>query len=115
RQELSLFRDGQYLPLTIQGSLSKHLIAFARKSEQTEAIVVVPRFCAQLLAQNKNLHGDLWMDTYVELPDTLSGKRYTNLLSQAVCSVNKAESGARAIKVADLFQDFPWALLTTTS
>src|SRR6185369_11219863 len=41
-QQLALFQDGAYLPLTVQGPLSKHLIAFARKNDNAEAIVVAP-------------------------------------------------------------------------
>ncbi len=113
RQHLALFRDGQYVPLSVQGPLSKHLIAFARKYDQAEAIVIVPRLCAQLLAYDVPLdNANLWQDTYIELPQALSASQYQNYLSFTACSVTDG-SGIRMIKASDVFRDFPWALLTS--
>jgi len=112
RQHLSLFRDGQYLPLTVQGPMSKHLIAFARLNGKGEAIIVAPRLCAQLLAYGTSiLDLDLWKDTYIELPNALTANQYHNYLSYAPCSVIEEKSEVRTIKTGDLLRDFPWALL----
>ena len=112
-QYLALFQDGAYLPLTVQGPLSKHLIAFARKNDDSEAIVVAPRLCAQLLANQESvLSESLWKDTYIEVPETLSQNQYQNCFSSAPCLVTNQESGSRIIRASDLFKDFPWTLLT---
>ncbi|HEY6184660.1 MAG TPA: malto-oligosyltrehalose synthase [Terriglobales bacterium] len=113
RQHLTLFRDGQYLPLTVKGALSRHIIAFARKNNHAEAIVVAPRLCAELLANESSVvDANFWKGTYIELPNMLSATRYQNCFSYSLCSVTKGKSGVRTIKIDDLFKDFPWALLT---
>jgi (1->4)-alpha-D-glucan 1-alpha-D-glucosylmutase len=108
---LDLFRDGSYVPLKVAGARAKHVVAFARTNGHSQAIIVAPRFCVQLLDTGLSiLDKDLWQDTYVELPSGMAAGNYQNWFSST--SVTATEADATGIlRVADLFQDFPWALL----
>lgn len=75
KQVHQLFTYGDYLPLIAKGSLSNHVIAFARTYENKTAITITGRFF--YLLKNKS-----WEDTSLELPfegpfiDIFTGNRY---------------------------------------
>jgi (1->4)-alpha-D-glucan 1-alpha-D-glucosylmutase len=108
-----LFRDGDYLPLSCTGSQAAHLCAFARRHGEQLAVVVVPRLAYRLLQGNAALPvGDAtWTDTLIELPTR--APRWQNLLTRtSVHAVLDNEAGR--IRAAELFADFPFALLLPT-
>ncbi len=49
KRQPALFRDGDYLPLTASGAHAERIVAFARRTDQVLAIVIVPRLVAPLL------------------------------------------------------------------
>jgi maltooligosyltrehalose synthase len=51
REHSDLFKFGRYLPLNVEGTLSQHLVAFARHLNSESAIVIVPRLV-------QNVHND---------------------------------------------------------
>ena len=63
----SLFRDGDYLPLTVTGSYADHLCAFARRGEQL-AVTVVPRLVYRLAGNADPLGDAIWGDTSIQMP-----------------------------------------------
>ena len=109
REHFELFRDGTYVPLTISGPHAEHVCAFARQRERQTAVVVVPRLCATLLGDKREIPiGDeVWGDTQIELPLGGSGIRYRNLFTGQVISADSATWK----HISAVLQDFPVALL----
>lgn len=86
-----LFLTGAYTPLTVDGPLANHLIAFSRNHDGVDLIVVVSRLAYSAVQRSGQslalplIPPDLWRDTRVVLPvvfqdrnwhDVLSGDRY---------------------------------------
>jgi (1->4)-alpha-D-glucan 1-alpha-D-glucosylmutase len=99
KEKPDLFLKGDYIPLTIQGSLERHVIAFARKWNEDWAITVVGRFL------NDNLIHGQWAETNLILPQGIC-KCWKNVLTGEMREIKDQ------IPLNDLLKDFPLALLT---
>jgi (1->4)-alpha-D-glucan 1-alpha-D-glucosylmutase len=119
RRQAELFQSGEYLPLQVEGARAKHVCAFARRSaaaaatEQPMAVVIVPRWIAQLtpLAQDSlrappPLGHEVWEDTRL-VADARIPPSLRNLFTGQVYS--SAES---PLQMGTVLSDFPVALLT---
>lgn len=110
RQEHSeLFQKGEYIPLVTHGPKTSHLLAFARKFQDSEIIVAVPRLCAKLL-EGKNLSvmdSELWKDTRMDLAQTLQCNIFRNGFTGDKVSM---ETGEQSLQASTLFADFPVAV-----
>ena len=73
QQQADLFREGEYLPLAVEGAKANHVVAFVRKSESASVLVVVPRLVAGLLQDMDvaPIGPQIWGDTRVLLPSLL--------------------------------------------
>ena len=109
QQERDIFTNGDYNPVDVQGSRRDHVFAFTRSAGERRVIVAVPRLAATLTS-----HGDapplgerVWGDTEL-LP--LNGTRPASFHDVVTdrC-VPLQESGA--IRLADVFDTFPMAVL----
>jgi (1->4)-alpha-D-glucan 1-alpha-D-glucosylmutase len=69
RDNAALFTRGSYIPLEVHGSLARHVIAFARATDQAQAIVVAPRLVQSLLGEDRSRID--WSDTEIVLPESL--------------------------------------------
>jgi (1->4)-alpha-D-glucan 1-alpha-D-glucosylmutase len=56
----ALFATGGYIPLTVRGAHARHVFSFARRLEDQWAVVVAPRWTAQL---------SNWGDTGIAIPE----------------------------------------------
>ena len=112
RQLSDLFQRGEYLPLTVEGAKAAHVLAFARKSETTNVLVVVPRLLGGLLndVDLPPLGPQVWEDTEVIFPCPGCSEKYQNVLTGQVLDMQKTESSAK-LAVSKLLQEFPVALL----
>jgi (1->4)-alpha-D-glucan 1-alpha-D-glucosylmutase len=109
----ALFRDGSYTPLRTTGEYANHLVAFARKHEDSLAIVIVPRLSARLLGEREGLPlgADVWSDTAIELPVRRNpGNDFESVLDGARV-MSSDENGTRLIAAADALARWPVALL----
>jgi (1->4)-alpha-D-glucan 1-alpha-D-glucosylmutase len=109
----TLFTNGDYLRLKVEGEKARHLVAFARRTDDEVAIVVAPRLWAQLMGQNGNSLADssLWKDTRVELPWAGEGQIYWNALTSETLPVERSEQRC-FVAASTLLANFPVALLT---
>lgn len=83
KQFPDLFRRGDYLPLEAHGSKADHVIAFIRKFDDTEVLIVVPRLISDLLGKmdSPSVRSEVWSDTHLLLPSCSCRKVYRNVLS----------------------------------
>lgn len=104
RRYPGLFTVGEYVPLEVDGQRSEQVFAFARRREGKMMVVAVPRCLAPAEQERGMPLGSRWGDTRivgVEPPNPCS---WTNEFT------GRRHEG-RDWRVADLFADFPVALL----
>ncbi|MDR0373402.1 MAG: malto-oligosyltrehalose synthase [Nitrososphaerota archaeon] len=112
-----LFEQGQYLPLTVKGAQAKNVVAFCRRNGGAYALVVVPRFPANLLyiradepkksnTKRPVTWGDAnWADTSIHLPQA-APTRWTEIFTEKTLS-----SSSGHLPIRDILNNFPVALL----
>lgn len=99
----SVFLEGLYVPLEVEGRRSENCLAFARQLGRQWILVAVPLNLARF-TKSEDQWNLYWDDTEIILPTQMPGVG-RNLLSGA-----SIEDG-RTIKLADVFSDFPTAVL----
>jgi len=92
RQHISLFADGEYLPLETSGEHAGRICAFARVAGERAVIAVAPRLIGRFTADGRTPLGAVWGDTRLLLPAQLAGaycNAYTceNLQSDLACEL----------------------------
>jgi (1->4)-alpha-D-glucan 1-alpha-D-glucosylmutase len=109
RERRSLFERGDYRPLRVDGLRRDHLFAFSRSDGAGRLIVAVPRLVATLDAEGHAPLGDrIWGDTTLFLPDSAVSYRHV-LTGERLEAV--PDGGALRLRAAELFADFPAAVL----
>ena len=111
QQQADLFQQGEYMPLAVEGAKDKHVVAFARKSGTTRALVVVPRLVAGLLndIDLPPIGPRIWDDTHVLLPFRSCSERCRNAFTGEVLDLQKTDEYAK-IGVSKALAEFPVAL-----
>jgi (1->4)-alpha-D-glucan 1-alpha-D-glucosylmutase len=111
KQQADLFQQGEYLPLAVEGAKADHVVAFARKSGGTSALVVVPRQIAGLLNDNDHppTGSRVWDDTHVLLPFGGCSKKSRNVFTGEALDLPGADKHTE-ISVSKLLAEFPVAL-----
>jgi (1->4)-alpha-D-glucan 1-alpha-D-glucosylmutase len=103
----AVFRDGDYLPLTVRGASASHICAFARGHAGRYLIAIVPLLLARLLGDRHALPlgTDVWGDTAIELPENLAALEWDNALT------GEPHPASRNLALGQLLNCFPVALL----
>ncbi len=111
QQQPDLFQEGEYLPLAVEGAKANHVVAFARKSRITRALVVVPRLVTGLLndIDLPPIGPRIWEDTYVMLPLRGCSETCRNAFTGEVLDLEKTDEYAK-IGVSKALAEFPVAL-----
>jgi len=115
KQRPDLFRESAYIPLRVTGEKSKHVLAFARQSDDGMLITAVPRLCAELLGAKPHLFAssDIWADTRVELPQ-IAETRFANIFTRE--GIESETCGdSTSLSANRLFANFPVALVIAKS
>ncbi|BAN25916.1 malto-oligosyltrehalose synthase [Caballeronia insecticola] len=105
----SLFAQGEYLPLDVQGEHAKHVIAYARHAGSAFAIVIATRLAAPLLDADGAVplvEADRWGDTAVVLPEALHSRALFDWLSP-----NAPKAEGERLLLRDALASMPVALL----
>jgi (1->4)-alpha-D-glucan 1-alpha-D-glucosylmutase len=103
REHASLFRQGSYEPLTLDGPLSHHLVAFRRRDGGSSCIVMAGRLFARMLGDRAGYDGAaIWQDARMAVPD--GPTTLTNVLTGTVVS------GAE-LQLGEILADAPFAVL----
>lgn len=104
KENLELFREGDYQPLEVTGKFANSIVAFARTYEGKVAISIVPRFLTSIIQPGELPLGEKWEDTSIELPGGMPSNWKDAITSQSLNS-------DRTISVREAFKHFPVALL----
>jgi (1->4)-alpha-D-glucan 1-alpha-D-glucosylmutase len=115
RARRRLFEQGAYVPLDAEGGRRRNVVAFARRTpDGAAALVVAGRFFAELGASATDggeVHPPvgpaIWNETSVPLTDPLPRGRYREVLSDRTVETD----GQGRLALGDLFADLPLALL----
>src|SRR5690606_37971866 len=108
RRRLSaLYRDGEYLPLGVEGAQAERVCAFARRLDDALVVTAVPRWVATFTRAGAAPLGEVWNDTWLELPRP---GRYRNLLTGEEW-LAEARGQGHGLAVSAAFRSFPVALL----
>jgi (1->4)-alpha-D-glucan 1-alpha-D-glucosylmutase len=108
KRRRELFEQGTYVPLVVKGRFSRHVIAFCRIKGSLCAVTAVPRFLASL-PRREGKAGFDWQDTVVFLPDS-EVKAWVNVFTKEKIVPHQV-SGRAVLRVSDLLERFPVALL----
>jgi len=106
RDRASLFTGGGYVPLQVQGSLARHVVAFARTSETDRAIVVAPLLMQS--ATPRNSAQPDWQDTAVLLPEPLRARSFRSVLGDGEVRLVEAST---TLALGELLSNLPVAVL----
>jgi len=109
RAQPQLFKQGDYLPLQIEGKHADRLIAFARCYQNEYILVVATLHCVPLLGDQQIPHipPQHWADTRVLLPpDSGQHRPLKSLFTSG--SIRPFEGG---VFISELLADFPVNLL----
>ena len=107
RRWASLFRDGGYRPLDVQGPLSDRAVAFCRYRGRAWVVAAAPRLVHRLLARGRSL-GEGYRQTTIALPEELA---------QGAVPLRSALTGKKvrvrkgSVDMGELLADFPVILL----
>jgi (1->4)-alpha-D-glucan 1-alpha-D-glucosylmutase len=101
RANPEIFREGNYVPLTVAGEFADSCVAFAREWKGRSVIVLAPRLTTRIGFPPL---GELWRDTVVKLP-VLPIKR-RDLFTGAVL-----EPGEN-LPLRNVFARLPWAVIS---
>jgi (1->4)-alpha-D-glucan 1-alpha-D-glucosylmutase len=105
RQQYSSVFQGDYLPLEVSGTLSNHVIAFARRQAETTLVTIAPRFLTRLIQPDQlPLGPEVWQDTLIQLPDGMAARWRDAITDQSI-------DASGQLPVGDVLQHFPAALL----
>jgi (1->4)-alpha-D-glucan 1-alpha-D-glucosylmutase len=111
REHPGLFAEGEYVGLDAQGSRRDHIVGLLRRQEGRVAVVAVPRLVTRLMPQVGDLPlGEaVWNDTLLPLPEVTPGQRFRNVFTGEEVAASPDMGGS--LRAADIFQNFPVALL----
>lgn len=99
------FEKGDYLPITVTGTLKKHIIAFARQSERDTVTVVASRFLTSIISPSQLPVGNNpWKDTSIIIQEPAS---WFNVIT------GEKIKNSNELSVSQIFHKFPVALLVS--
>lgn len=110
RQERDLFGHGSYVPLSVEGDLSDHVIALARTYDGKAAIGLAGRFFLKLLNSEGPPVGDIWKGNTVPLPKKIGQRAFRNVFTGDEIAAEEHD-GKAALPLAKAFSSCPAALL----
>ncbi|MBC7326361.1 MAG: malto-oligosyltrehalose synthase, partial [Moorella sp. (in: Bacteria)] len=133
-----LFASGEYIPLHASGGLNSHVCAFARRLEKAWAVAAVPRLLARLLGEVQRKPAEesshwpfpdgllpgrqIWGKSEIILPagapgewsNVFTGEALLACAHSGLNTTGAASPREKALPLADLFANFPVALLVSS-
>lgn len=108
REHEHLFREGDYLPLKVEGRRAEHVCAFLRQRDDEAMLVIVPRLFYGLIKRDAAppIGQNVWRDTRIELPEHQAGMRWRNVFTGETL-----EAPSPFVELAQALLHFPYGLL----
>jgi (1->4)-alpha-D-glucan 1-alpha-D-glucosylmutase len=114
RDHEALFREGEFLPLESTGNYARNVVAFLRTNKTESALIIVPRWLAQVHGTSDRCDGSIdWRDTAILLPSG-SSANWNNILAPGPSFSGTLEN-QNTLALKDLLSDFPLTLLHATT
>jgi len=108
RQEnQDFFRAGEFIPVEAKGRYERNIVAFMRRTANSHALIVVPRWFSQVCGSEGSPSTPDWGDTRILLPH--STQRWSNIITGTSLDA-KSEGSQSSVMASDLFHQFPVAL-----
>ncbi|MEW5978595.1 MAG: malto-oligosyltrehalose synthase [Acidobacteriota bacterium] len=109
RRYAALFRDGDYVPLQVEGEKQGHVFAFMRSKGQERIVVIVPRLMVGLTGGREclPLGTETWRNTRVFLGSDPPLRPYRSVLTGEIISPDDLAG----LTLSTVFASFPAALL----
>jgi (1->4)-alpha-D-glucan 1-alpha-D-glucosylmutase len=105
-----LFLQGDYLPLETKGPNGKHVVAFARRLEESWAVVAAGRFFTGMLRAGELSWGaEVWKQQVLALPQEAPTDWVNLFTGEKLASPQQQRS--RSLPLDRLFRHLPVALL----
>jgi (1->4)-alpha-D-glucan 1-alpha-D-glucosylmutase len=105
-----LFLLGDYIPLMTTGPRRQQVVAFARRQENSWAVVAAARLFAKIFpAADFSLNPEVWQESFLPLPDDAPREWVNIFTGETINSLPREHS--KALDLASLFQNLPVALL----
>jgi len=105
RENKELFDHGDYVPASVRGSRTEHLVAFFRVLHAMRALIVVPRFVTSLVRPGQLPVGqEVWQDTRIDLPPDAPAE-----WRDAITGSTLSTRGE--LPVGDILSQFPVSIL----
>jgi (1->4)-alpha-D-glucan 1-alpha-D-glucosylmutase len=112
-EHTELFREGRYLPLTVTGERSDHLVAYAREHGNEVLVVLAPRLYSKLQPEvgRLPLGAEAWGDTVVELSPLSAalGARWSDALTG-----RPVPTQGGSLRLAEVLGHLPFSALLLT-
>jgi (1->4)-alpha-D-glucan 1-alpha-D-glucosylmutase len=113
RLNAEIYADGQYVPLDTSGMRSANVCAFARLRKDQWRLTIVPRLTTHLARAGRMPFGKaVWQNTVLHVPPEAPDD-WQNVLTGEPLSVTGKKNGSRTLLLAEVFNRFPVALLST--
>lgn len=114
KRQPELFLEGDYVPLTVEGDLAEHVVAFARRVRQSpehSVVIVVPRLIHQVRGPERRSPKGLefWGETQIVVGDALPSE----IVNHFTTTTSTIRDGR--LRVGEALEHFPVAALTGAS
>jgi len=105
-----VFREGQYVPLKVEGQRQEHVCAFARCKGETWVIIAIPRLMTKLVRVGAMPVGQrVWGDDLLILPEGMP-ERWLNTFTGESLKISGAGGG---LPLSSVLSTFPVAFLNS--
>jgi (1->4)-alpha-D-glucan 1-alpha-D-glucosylmutase len=115
RENAALFQEGEFVPLETQGECRQNVVSFMRRRNGSQIVVAAPRWLSQVAASASGHVERDWHNTEIVLPPDSSAHWRTVIESHEITTHPKTDGSAPSLRVADLFDHFPVAFLSSVS
>ena len=102
RQQPTMFREGEFIPLEAAGDQSHHILAFLRRHGEEHAVIIIPRWVTNIPKSVETTKlGTFWSGINLKLPVS-SPNSWRNVFTAKTTEARPGD-GNPCIEVSDMF------------